>query len=383
MKKSTLSGITAVLLAGVLAGGVCVAGYASRNDDGKWFANADVKSWHISDKTTEEKPNEGDEAYAVSSNMIIQQKDFNGVRLRSAPMLLSAFEDYGISTQADSVQMLTATLEPADATYQAVDFTVAWQNGNSSWANGKDINDYITVSQGTDGALQCAVSCLQPFGETAIITCTARPLQSGAWSPSATCTVGYYKRADGISEFRFYNAHTVFDDEGNDIEEEYETDINFLNGVHTFRYENEDSVPDNFKKPGISITFKQGVGTYNSASLRKSSAELRLNSDLVSAVKAITGKNPDPVVMYDVNWKSALNEMFGSTAVNDSGKRSRLYNLFAEKYNAGQSVFTFVAIYEDNNIGERQEFSVQLKFNPLALGVSVNKVILDKDHIMF
>lgn len=49
MRKSTLRGITAVSLAVALAGGICACGYASRNDDGKWFQNSDFKTWHWSD----------------------------------------------------------------------------------------------------------------------------------------------------------------------------------------------------------------------------------------------------------------------------------------------------------------------------------------------
>lgn len=44
-------GISAILLAGVLAAGVCCTGFASRDDNGKWFGNGNIATWHWSDKT--------------------------------------------------------------------------------------------------------------------------------------------------------------------------------------------------------------------------------------------------------------------------------------------------------------------------------------------
>lgn len=51
MKKSTKKQIIGFLIGGILACGVCCAGYASRNDDGKWFKNGNASTWHWHDKT--------------------------------------------------------------------------------------------------------------------------------------------------------------------------------------------------------------------------------------------------------------------------------------------------------------------------------------------
>ena len=59
--KKILSGITSFLLVGVLVGGVCACGYASRDKSGKWFGNSDFKSWHWSDNT-DDKQSDDDKA---------------------------------------------------------------------------------------------------------------------------------------------------------------------------------------------------------------------------------------------------------------------------------------------------------------------------------
>ena len=55
-KKSGFAGkaIISVLLAGVVTAGVCCTGYASRNEQGEWFKNSDLSSWHWSDKAPDE-----------------------------------------------------------------------------------------------------------------------------------------------------------------------------------------------------------------------------------------------------------------------------------------------------------------------------------------
>lgn len=44
-------GIAAILILCVLAAGVCCMGFASRGDDGKWFGNGNISTWHWNDKT--------------------------------------------------------------------------------------------------------------------------------------------------------------------------------------------------------------------------------------------------------------------------------------------------------------------------------------------
>lgn len=80
-----------------------------------------------------------------------------------------------------------------DATDKTVTWSVAWKDAESEWASGKSIEDYITLDA-EDETNTVTVSCLQAFGEQAIITCTA----DGASDLEATATVDFRKRIIGV-----------------------------------------------------------------------------------------------------------------------------------------------------------------------------------------
>ena len=86
-----------------------------------------------------------------------------------------------------------ATITPNDAANKAVDWTVAFVNATSAWANGKTATDYITAEPTTDGALTAAITCKEAFGEQIKITVTSRD-NPGA---SASCMVDYKQQFEG------------------------------------------------------------------------------------------------------------------------------------------------------------------------------------------
>lgn len=99
---------------------------------------------------------------------------------------------------------LTATIEPADATNQAVTWSAAFVNPSSTWATGKDVADYLTVTPASSGSLTATVSCAQPFGEKIRITVTSNDNPEA----KATCTVDYAKRMTGFNvEFGAAGTH--------------------------------------------------------------------------------------------------------------------------------------------------------------------------------
>lgn len=90
-----VSAIIAVIMAGVLAAGVCCLGFASRGNDGKWFGNfKDISGWHWSDKTdtngdnnnsdknpdNPENPSPDDEA---TGGLVVGDIEENGIMLTS------------------------------------------------------------------------------------------------------------------------------------------------------------------------------------------------------------------------------------------------------------------------------------------------------------
>lgn len=85
---------------------------------------------------------------------------------------------------------LTATVSPETADNKTVDWVVSFVNPSSSWASGKTVTDYVTVTPTSDGALTANVSCLKAFGEQIKVTVTSR-VNSEA---KAECTLDYARR---------------------------------------------------------------------------------------------------------------------------------------------------------------------------------------------
>lgn len=77
------------------------------------------------------------------------------------------------STSADnsSSKTITATVSPSSATSR-IQFALSWKDPNSTWASGKNISDYLTLTISSSNKGQAVLSCKQAFGEQAIITIT-------------------------------------------------------------------------------------------------------------------------------------------------------------------------------------------------------------------
>lgn len=82
---------------------------------------------------------------------------------------------------------ITATVTPSDATNTNIDWSIAWKNGNSSWANSKNVSDYITFTFDGNSA---TVTLRSAFGEQAIVTAASESNPE----VTATCTVDYVER---------------------------------------------------------------------------------------------------------------------------------------------------------------------------------------------
>ena len=122
---------------------------------------------------------ESGKVYAMPANMVF---------------VATAAESYA----ANEGITLKATIDPDTAANQTVDWNVSFVNPSSSWANGKTVTDYVTVTPMSDGALTATVQCLKAFGEQIKITVTSR---ANAYA-TAECMVDYARR---ITDFTFYS----------------------------------------------------------------------------------------------------------------------------------------------------------------------------------
>lgn len=182
--KWAFTGIAFVLLF-VMVVGLCLQLFGTgKVKPSEWFKKAD-------NEQTEELP-EGDENEGGAEVSNIQS---NGIKLLSARLLSSEYEAYGVSAQAETAYTLTATVYPEDASNKEVDWTIAFKNGSSSWATGKTVTDYVTVTPSADGSLTAVVENIAAFGEQIVVTVTSRE-NSSAY---ATCTVEYLQRTTGYT----------------------------------------------------------------------------------------------------------------------------------------------------------------------------------------
>ena len=90
---------------------------------------------------------------------------------------------------------LETFVEPSFATKTAVDWTVSFANPDSTWATGKTVTDYVTITPTEDGSLTATLECLQPFGEQIIVSVVSREKRE----VSDTCPLEYMRRVESVS----------------------------------------------------------------------------------------------------------------------------------------------------------------------------------------
>ncbi len=206
MKKSTAIGIAAVSVAGAA---VLALGAVS-----DWFKNWNVKTWfgrgggsstvQPDNPDTPDTPITGDGT--TKDGAVVSVVKSNGIQLLSAKLPVAAYAANGVSERADTAYTITATVEPAETTNKAVDWSIAWANADSAWASGKTVTDYVTVTPSASGSLTATVECKQAFGEQVIVTCTSR----GNTELTATCTVDYIKKITAL----YMTVVSLFDENG-------------------------------------------------------------------------------------------------------------------------------------------------------------------------
>lgn len=152
----------------------------------------------------EKSADEDKKGTADNGGMAMGDSVGNGIMLLNTDIPRKLYSDYGIAPIAESAKQLTATITPTDATNKVVDWSVAWKNANSTWAKGKTVTSYVTVTPTSDGALTANVQCLKAFSEQVIVTVAVR----NAEDINATCTVDYVQKALGFDISVTYGTQT-------------------------------------------------------------------------------------------------------------------------------------------------------------------------------
>ena len=180
--------VLAVLLALVLAGTAALVGFLS---DG-------FKDW--SKFKAEEQTEEQEEGEtADEGGAIISEGESNGIEMMSTKIAAEDYEENGISPMAESAYQITATITPSDAENQAVVWTVAFSNPSSSWATGKSVTNYVTVTPTAEGSRTANVECKGAFSEPIVVTVAC----DENLEIKANCFVDYMKRITSELNFGF------------------------------------------------------------------------------------------------------------------------------------------------------------------------------------
>lgn len=124
--------------------------------------------------------------------------DLSGEAVYDLPQKV-VFRTRSVDTQSTSGVTVKAVITPDNATNKKVDWSVAWVNSSSSWASGKNVDDYVQVIPTSDGALTADILCYEAFGEQIQLTVTSRD------NPNATdsAAIDFAKRITDLTvEFR-------------------------------------------------------------------------------------------------------------------------------------------------------------------------------------
>lgn len=349
------TGFLAVLLALVLAGTAALVGVLS---DG-------FKDWSKF-KPDEEQTEQTDET-AENGGALIGESVGNGVKVLSTKIATADYSAYGISPMAETAYQLTATITPSDATVKTVDWTIAFKNPSSSWATGKTVTDYVTVTPTSDGSLTANVECLQAFGEQIKVTVTSRQNTEA----TASCTVDYAQKLE--STFVTFKANSSLSGDKDIV----------LNEIY-------DGSPDDWVVfdcflSASSSNKKTPVLTYNSSDVYTLAEEYTTTISITPS-QALVQANPSVVKgSYDATNgfcpnQEFLNTILGESFATNSGKILQMATFFeiCAVSDAIKVIVTTSCKYSENVVSE---FSIA--FSSDSVGVAVNDVSLNNSTIVF
>lgn len=137
-----------------------------------------------------EDSQDSEEKQGDSTSMFVSEIE------NSVFLTLSMGENSSESSNAKYVQGsidLVATVTPNDCFNKACIFEFAWQDSESAWAVGKNVEDYLTVTNVNDYSIN--VKSEEAFGEPVVVTVTS----VDNLNATASCTLQYLKRIMNVN----------------------------------------------------------------------------------------------------------------------------------------------------------------------------------------
>lgn len=161
------------------------------------FTNWDVKAWFKKGGETvmPDNPINIPNEEQKNGGMVVTEGGHSGMSVASAKIPRNAYSANGISPQADSAYLLTVIVNPDTATNKQMDWSVSWVDGNSGFASGKNVTDYVNISPTSNGALTANVICKQAFGSQINISVVSRDNPDA----KAQCILDYSQKVKNVS----------------------------------------------------------------------------------------------------------------------------------------------------------------------------------------
>lgn len=259
---------------------------------------------------------------------------------------------------------ITATVTPSDATNQNIDWSIAWKNGSSSWANGKNVNDYITFTFDGNSA---TVTLRSAFGEQAIITATSESNPE----VTATCTVDYVERINIPHGNGYMDVKRIYQNGNTDQTFSFGSSINIKAIV---QYSGVGTIRGNVEFGQLSIRIDDGMREYISSRVGG------YNSKYTS--KTITYNFANGL---ETNVSIASPTNLFNFMGNPSETSGAITNAFIAACNAGHKIrmeSTFTYSYDGTTVQSGQiigSFTVDTN----GLAIAVTGVSVDTGNITF
>lgn len=252
MKKITIS-VGSILLACALTAGVCCMGYASRGDNGKWFRNGNLSTWHWSDNKMPDSAVD-----LIAGNMLMGDNEINGLSLQAYALSAEEYAENGVSEEAENAVKIKVNFTPANTTDKRLQASLSFKNAQSTWASGKTVTDYVTASVNQQEIL---LTCAEAFGEQIELR-----INTNHENVYATVAVDYIARPTEV----FFNIGSLT-----------QTGMNNSTPTYTF-YNSGSKITFNGYKYIFSPGIREfGVGTLR-PSIRVTKAELTFREGLLS-----------------------------------------------------------------------------------------------------
>ena len=285
---------------------------------------------------------------------VIGESQGSGIKLMSTKIAAADYEEYGISAQAETAYQLTATITPANATNKEVDWKVSFSNPSASWASGKTVTDYVTVTPTSDGALTANVECKAAFGEKIKVTCTSRDNTSA----KASATVDYTQKLQSVEatfgSTTLTNGMTRNFDTSKSGQSASTWDFDYSTSVYT--------IADDYTTT-VKIAFNSAISTVESA----------VGEEFTWNGETITSGMPS----FDKTFFDKVFKTSGGAVSSDPVT----YNKLVTALGNGVNVFD-VTVTTTGEYGSKTD-KYTIKVTSTGLTVRVEGVELDEENIVF